>query len=89
MLRYRKVMSSYLSIFTYDLDYIFQSGESTYSTWDIKSTYMYLPVLDDERKKLTFEAFVSHCQYVFHIKASEGIQLEPLINIFIWGNRIY
>jgi hypothetical protein len=43
MLRYRKVMSSYLPIFTYDIYYIFQSRVSTYSTQYIKSAYAYLP----------------------------------------------
>ena len=32
MLRYRKVMSNYLSVFTYDFYYTFQLRESTYST---------------------------------------------------------
>jgi hypothetical protein len=48
-LQYKKVMSNNLSIFTYGLSYIFQSHESTYSAYYIKSTYAYLPISYDMR----------------------------------------
>ncbi len=43
-LQYRKVMSNNLSVFAYVLSYMFQSHKSTYGTYYIKSTYVYLPV---------------------------------------------
>ena len=43
-LQYRKVMSNNSSVFTYGLSYIFQSHESTYGRYYIKSMYVYLPV---------------------------------------------
>ena len=43
-LQYRKVMSNNLSVFRYGLSYIFQSHESTYGTYYIKSRYVYLQI---------------------------------------------
>lgn len=49
-----------------------------------------LSVPDDEREHLTFTTFAAHCQFVFHIEASDEAwtRLEPLLDIFVRGNGI-